>query len=382
MKKIVSMFAALAVVFGVGLSRSAAAESKPIAAVSVASYDDLLSDVNFVGGLIEQPQLGATLEGFLAMATQGKKLAGVDTARPWGVIVQASGEENFTAYLFVPVTDFKQLLGLLRLYGTDQAEGGVYKLTPKTRGQVSYVKQQGEWAFFAAKPEVLAQCTADPVALVGKMKKGYILGGRIFLANIPGGLREKFISGFQKGIEQDAATKKSSESAEEFSQRKKLLEQFGSYMTRVFGELDQVVFGWGLDRTAEKTFVHVGVTAKAGTKTAEEMGLAAQAMTNFAGFRLPGAAVAVGLAGTMPAAKQEIAASMIEAGRGKALADIDKNSPQNKRAVAKEMVNGGADLLQKIVKSGRVNAAASACAYPQGRHGPAGRLRRRRRVAG
>ena len=58
-------------------------------------------------------------------------------------------------------------------------------------------------------------------------------------------------------------------------------------MTRVCGELDQVVFGWGLDRTAEKTFVDVSVTAKPDTETAEEMGLAAKSTTNLAGFRAP-----------------------------------------------------------------------------------------------
>ena len=59
MKKIVSMFMAVAVVFGMGLSQSRAAETKPIAALAVASYNDLLSDVNFVGSLVERPQLGA-----------------------------------------------------------------------------------------------------------------------------------------------------------------------------------------------------------------------------------------------------------------------------------------------------------------------------------
>ena len=104
------MFVAVAVVFGMGLSQSGAAETKPIAALAVASYDDLVSDVNFVGGLVERPKLGALLDGVVALFTQGKGLAGVDKTRPWGLIVQASGEENFTGHVFVPVTDFKAAL--------------------------------------------------------------------------------------------------------------------------------------------------------------------------------------------------------------------------------------------------------------------------------
>ena len=83
MKKILSMCMAVAVVFGMGLVPSVAAETKPIAALAVASYNDLISDVNFVGELVDRPQLGATVEGLLALVTQGKGLAGVDKTRPW-----------------------------------------------------------------------------------------------------------------------------------------------------------------------------------------------------------------------------------------------------------------------------------------------------------
>ena len=67
----------------------------------------------------------------------------------------------------------------------------------------------------------------------------------------------------------------------------------------------------------------------------------------------------------MPAAKQEIAASVIEAVRGKGLAEIEKKSPEDKRAVAKEVLNDGADLLQKIVKSGHVDGAATVLVGPK-----------------
>ncbi len=364
MQKIVSMFMAVIVVCGMGLSQSGAAESKPIAALTVASYNDLKSDLDFVGSLVERPQLGAVMDGGVALITQFKGLVGVDKTRPWGAIVQASGETDFSVYVFVPVTNFKQALSLLELYSTVDSEGDVYKLTPKDGKKVGYVKQQGAWAFFAEKPEVLAHCDADPIALLGSLKKEYIVGGRVFLANVPEGLREKFISGLHEGIA-TAAAKKDNESEEEFASRKKVLDQIEPYITRVFSELDQVVLGWGLDRTKEKTFVDVSVIAKSGTKTAEEMGLAAKCLTNLAGFRVPGAAFTAAIAGKMPPAKQEIAASVIEVARGKALAEIKKKAPEDKRAVAKEVVNDGGDLLQKIVKSGHMDGAASVLVGPK-----------------
>ena len=205
MKKIVSMFMAVAVVFGMGLSQSGAAETKPIAALAVASYNDLLSDVNFVGSLVERPQLGAGLDGCWPWLPKARdwpasirRVLGARSSRP-------AAKPNFSAYVFVPVTDFKQALGLLELYYTVDAEGDVYKLTPKDGKKVGYVKQQGAWAFFAEKPEVLAHCDADPVALLGNLKKDYIVGGRIFLANVPEGLREKFLRQLKQGLQKDAA---------------------------------------------------------------------------------------------------------------------------------------------------------------------------------
>ncbi len=129
--------------------------------------------------------------------------------------------------------------------------------------------------------------------------------------------------------------------------------------------MDQVVFGWGLDRTAEKTFVDLSVTAKSGTKTAEEMGLAAKAKTNFAGFRVPGAALAAAWAGPMPAAKQEIAASVIEAVPRQGPRGHRKEDARGQAAAAKEVFNDAADLLQKIVKSGHSDGAATVLVGPK-----------------
>ena len=119
----------------------------------------------------------------------------------------------------------------------------------------------------------------------GQSEESYLVGGRIFLANVPEGSARIFEPS-QAGPEKDAA-RHGDESSEEYASRKKIIDQMESYLTRVFGEMDQVVFGWGLDRSAETTFVDVSLTAKPGTKTAEEMGLAAKATTNFAGFRVP-----------------------------------------------------------------------------------------------
>jgi hypothetical protein len=363
MKKTVLMF--VAIVFGLGpsLARTNAAETKPIAAVVVASYNNLLDDVNFVGKLIDRPQTGADLEGVLSAITQNKGLAGLDKARPAGMIVQASGQDEPTGYAFLPISDFDAATDLLKTLFTVDSEDGLYKLTPNNGAQVLYLKHQGAWAYFSDKPAALAHCAANPLAVLGNLDKHYIVAARFFLANVPPPLREKFLEGVKQGMQNDAA-QKDDESDADYASRKKFIGQMESYATRVFGELDEVAMSWSLDRTAEKTFVDFSVTAKPGTKSAYEMYLAGNSLTKLSGFHLADAAVHAALAGPIPAAKQELAASLIEVVRGKGLSDIDKKEKENKKVVAKEVLNGMADLSQKIVKGGHVDGAASVVLTP------------------
>ena len=352
MKKCVSMFLAAAAVFAAGLSRAGAADVKPIAALAVASYDDLIGDINFVGKLVDRPQLGAGIDGLVALVTQGKGLAGVDKARPFGAIVQASGEDDISGYVFLPINDFKAALDLLKLYSTVEDQGGVYKLTPKDGSKVNYVKQHDTWACFSDKAESLAHIAGDPLTMIHGMEKNYIVAGRIFLADAPDALRKKFLTGLKEGFAKEANNKKDDENDEQFALRKKFMKQTEAYIARVAGDLDQINFGWGLDRKAAKTYFDFGLTAKSDTETAKEMAMDAECKTNFAGFRVPGAAALYAVAAPIPVAKQQVAGSLIELARSHALSEIDKNQPEDKRATVKETAGNVFDLLTKIVKSG------------------------------
>ena len=135
-------------------------------------------------------------------------------------------------------------------------------------------------------------------------------------------------------------------------------------MTRVAGDLDQINIGWGLDQSAEKTYIDLSVTAKPDTKTAEEMATASQAETNFANFRMADAATVWAIASPIPEAKQEIAASLLEAVRGQALEHIEKHAPEASRDAGKEVIADGFALFTKIIKSGRIDAVFTGLLSP------------------
>ena len=57
--------------------------------------------------------------------------------------------------------------------------------------------------------------------------------------------------------------------------------------------------------------------------------------------------------------------SVIALARKQALADAEKKAPEDNQALAKGLVNNMADLLEKIVKSGRFDMATSVSLEPE-----------------
>lgn len=373
MKYLATLLMAAAVLCGACLSparcadAAPAAEPKPIAAVAITSYNDLIGDINYVGSLVQRPNLGAAADGLVSLVTQFKGLAGVDKSRPWGAILQAGGEgeDDIVGYVFVPITDFKEALGLLELFNTVEAEGGVYKVSPTNGDKTVYVKQHGQWACFSDKAKSLAHVALDPLEVLRGLGKNYVVAGRIFLANVPDALREKFLLKLKEGFEKEALNKRDDESDEQFDRRKELIGQAETYVARVASELDQINIGWGLDHKAGNTYFDLDVTAKPDTKTAEDMALAAQAKTNFADFRMADAASLWAIASPISADRQELAASLIDVIRGQAMSQIEKHAPQGKRETAKDIVRNSLDLLTKIVKSGRIDGVMTGLLTPE-----------------
>ena len=59
------------------------AGAKPVAVLSIASYDRIMADVAMFGNLAGNPDLDKNLEGMLKLFTQGQGLDGLDQKRPW-----------------------------------------------------------------------------------------------------------------------------------------------------------------------------------------------------------------------------------------------------------------------------------------------------------
>ena len=337
--------------------------AKPVAVVSVTSYNELVSDANFIGKLADRPELGNLLEGGLALVTQGKGLTGVDKSRPWGGIVQTDGKD-FTGYVFLPITDLKQVLDLLKLYSKVEEQGkGVFKVSPKDGKKPAFVKAEGGWAFFAEKPEILGQVSGDPASLLLGMEKRYVVALRVFAANVPSHLREKALSQFQEKARQ-GAHRNPKESEEVFKARQKVGEDVLRSIVGAVNDLDQVMLGWALDREAEKTYLDLSIKAKQGTATAGQLALLEKTTSMFEGFRASGATLAANWVAQLSGAKIESLTELVDSLKKQAILDLEKKVPAEKREAAKQVIVDVAQLIDETLKSGKCDGAVTVMLDP------------------
>ena len=91
-------------------AKMSAADAKPALTIAFAGYDQLTADLKVIDKIDSHFGLAEKLEGFLQAATQGKKLAGLDKSRPWGVLVTVGESDDPVAQGYLPVSDLKQLI--------------------------------------------------------------------------------------------------------------------------------------------------------------------------------------------------------------------------------------------------------------------------------
>ncbi len=275
-----------------------AAGLKPLVTVSFSGYDELKSDIEFIGKLGDNPQMATQLEGMLKLMTQGQGLAGLDKTKPWGAVVQTDGQQEFPIYGFIPVTDLKQLLSLVGplLPGgpPEEPADGIYEID--IEGLTLFVQEKGGWAFIVANRDDLAKVPADPSKVLGGLNEKYDLAVRALIRNVPAEYRQMFTAQLQMGAE-IGMQRLPGESDEDYALRQGLAKQMIQQVNEMANDLDEVLIGFAIDSQAGSSYLDFQITAVEGTKTAAQFAQAATVKTNFAGFDLPGAALTGNWAG-------------------------------------------------------------------------------------
>jgi hypothetical protein len=336
---------------------------KPLAVVSLASYDEMLADAAYIGRLAGSPDVAAMIESTLKLFTQGEAPACLDKTLPWGIVVQTDGN-GVSGYGFLPVTDAKKLLSALEpMIGPMKDMGDGVQQVQKN-GPPVYLKAKDGWLFISPSIALMGQLPADPAVVLGELHKQYHVAVRLYPTNVPEQHRAMALAAIKASA--DAAGGSQETNAAQQALHVKLREEMVRSVVTVLDDLDQVSLGWKLDRQAETTFLELSLTAKEGTETAKQMAVLQDAKTDFAGFRLPGAALSGNWVGRMPEREITTANSVVAYIRAEGLKGIEKaNKPDEETKLAKELLGDALDLVEQTVKSGRIDGGMAVLLDPE-----------------
>ncbi len=353
MRKMLSSILAVTVLLGaVGLCH-AQSESKPLVTVSFAGYDKLVADVGMIGRLGGNPNLGKQLEVMALMLPQGEGAKGplaLDAKQPWGTVLMSDGQAP-SSYAFLPVTDIKPLIEMVKLHSGQEikAEKDVYQIP--IGAKTMYAVQKGNWAFIADSQEQLDKVAADPAPLLGDLPKRYNLAIRASIKNLPKEYREQLLAQLRAGAEV-GMQQLPSESEEEYTIRLNVAKQAVQQLTTLVNDMDDVLLGWNVDSKTKTTYLDFELTARTGTKLADQFAEIKPGKTNFAGLPVPGAAITGNWTGMLTDADVAQAKSALAALRKSVTKELEKQGlAEAELKLASQLLGDVIDVLEKTAEA-------------------------------
>jgi len=343
----------------VAVQPAAAADSKPVAVLSLAPIESLIGDIAYLTEAAGSRDVGQMVEAMAQPYTQG-----IDRTRPIGVVLTL--EEGAPKPLaFVPVSDLKATLASLKPQLGEPRDAGDGVLEMAGPAPV-FIKEQGGFAFVGQSAEALADLPADPLSLLGGLEKDYDVGIRGHVQNVPQEMRDMAIDQLKVGFEQ-GLNRLPEEDDETFAMRKKLMEGQMQQMVEMINDTDQITLGWVVDKEHKSTHIDMTMTAVEGTRLARRMAGMRETKSGFTGFLLPDAAVTMSMAAQIPDEEIQQSLAMLKTVQANALKELDKDAKledEETRAAAKELVNDLFEVINTTIQSGKVDGGAAVLLAP------------------
>jgi len=346
--------AALTAPFAVAQS---AGETKPVAVVAFAGYEELMKDFNFIGELGDQKGASDMIDQFVQLFTQGKGLAGFDKTKPIGAIIQTDGQMPSGA-ICLPVSDVNALLDVAKGMGVtvDDLGDGISQIK-SPQGAGVFMKTVGSWALLSMAPTMFEGLPEDPATLFAPLVKEYDIAAKVMVKDLPEANRQQAIELMSQG----GQARFPNESDEDYAERQKGFEAQLAQMKEFINDLDNVTVGLKIDNDKKNAFFDFAYTALPGTKLAKQIADNSKVTTNFAGFSKPEAAINVQFASATSGADVTQIQQMIDTARAKGTAAIEKTSKidDGSKAKAKEALEDFLAAFQKTLEGGVTDGGAS-----------------------
>lgn len=325
-------------------TEGAVASTDPVLVFTFASLNKLMQDVNYISGVMGQPQAGGMFTMMAGSFTQG-----LDTSRPIGVLVPMV--DGSPEPIGVLPTDDVELM-LKRLEGqtgpADKLDDGTFVVAAGPA--LVYIRQVGPWAVIARNRELIDLVPADPMSLMTGLGDNYDIGMRLSIQEIPLGLREMLVDQLSQGFEQ-AMARQSGDADQMAELSKAQLEQ----LNVLIREADTVMFGININPNKRVMTIDTEFTAAAGTSLAEIYAGQLPIPSKFTAVLKGDPAIRYHAAGSVgPKLIESSTASidMVMSSVQKALDDQEQIG-EDVKAEIEEMLGGLLDLVNNTMAEGK-----------------------------
>ncbi|MEN6406370.1 MAG: hypothetical protein ABFC77_07860 [Thermoguttaceae bacterium] len=245
---------------------------KPVAIVSVSSYDKLLDNLAMVGQATGSNALSSQLiMGLKVMAIQ-QGLEGVSRERPCGVVIQADGD-RLTGYAFLPVGDAEGLAAAAtsRFGEPENLGDGIYKV--KGGMATIYAAPRDGWVFLAYRRDALQSLPENPIDQLQGLNSQYDGAVRLYTGNLLPKQRETAVA-WMKDHLASLAQPMAYEPNSVYSIRKQVTASVLEPVLNGFHDVETITAGWALDTKARNAYVDLSVTVVEDSPTAKSLAVA------------------------------------------------------------------------------------------------------------
>lgn len=323
-------------------------ELKPIVTVAFSGFGELIDDLNFVGNLAGNPQLGATLEMSTLLATGGLELKSLDKSKPWGAVVFGDGPE-VRGLGFVPLADMDELKAILETNAVEVEEVDGC-LAASVNGQNVFLKSEGGWIFVSGKSANLESLPENPVASLGGLEESYNLAIRLDVQNVPAEIQETLL-GFLKMGMQGGMMQMPGESNEQFTLRTKMTGQTIEELRKAVKELDAIQLGLAIDEEVPSIYLDMEATALPDTETARRLTAPRSLTTNFGGFIVSNAAVSYNGVSRLEPDQVEQVTAMLDGFQTNIHGELDgQGLPEDIEKTSKQLVDDAFAVVTSVVQ--------------------------------
>lgn len=321
-----------------------AASTDPVLVLTIASFNKLMQDVNYMSAVMGQPQAGGMFSIMAGSFTQG-----LDTSRPIGVLVpMVDGSPEPIGVL--PTNDVETMLKRLegQIGPADKLDDGT--LVVAAGPALVYIRQVGSWAVVARNSDLIGLVPADPMSLMTGLGDNYDIGMRLSIQEIPLGLREMLVDQLSQGFEQ-AMARQAGDAGQVADLSKGQLEQ----LNMLIREADKLMFGININPNKRTMTIDTEFTAAAGTSLAEMYAGQQPIPSKFTAVLKGDPALRYHAAGSVSSGLIESSAAsmdMVMASVQKALDDQDRIGDDVKAEI-EEMLGGLVDIMSKTIAEGK-----------------------------